>query len=174
MKTNILVIFIFILLQISCNKFHDVYFNLDHSDWFKYKLGDTLIYKSENKVDTFTVFLLQNGSDITDKVYHHEYLNIICRKLYSQCNNCEDIEITRESDHVLLGTQDLRFFATTYYNDKNTFNYNFGDTLIENVYKLEDTINSLPTDITVMYYNNTYGVFRYDQKNGEYFELQLK
>jgi hypothetical protein len=171
MKTPIVLILI-LIMQASCNKFHDVYNDLDRTAWFKYQLKDTLIFTSQTKTNSYLISQLYTSYTINDKIYHDEYLNVV----YS-CN-------TENKDCPIAGfLRDLEDVTLYYGNTATNFSYKnlipstyqLGDSLLDDIYKVNcSQVDSIRYKIKTFYYSDIYGIIRYDMYNDEVFELQLK
>lgn len=169
---RVTIIYILLISLFACN--HQEYSNVDNK--YILNLNDSIIYKSKstNIVDTFIVFTVKNGYNVIDGYYNEEYYEIDFRKINSQCTDCDDFGIYRISEYFMLYTQNRNFSNTNYYKSLDPVKYRLDSKTINNVYVIEDSSKTInETDIVTMYYCDIYGVIRYDQKNGEVFELQL-
>jgi hypothetical protein len=166
-------IIISLILFITCTR--QEYDNVDKNYFFN--AYDTLVYKcmQTNETDSFVVIAIKNGYHVIDGHYNEEYYEIGLKEINFHCiNNCDEIDIYRTSRNFLLEMNNRNFFYSNNYKNLYPVTYRLDNKVIKNVYIVTDSTDAKnETDIVVMYYSDIYGVIRYDQKNGEVFELQL-
>jgi hypothetical protein len=157
----------------------DIYYNIDSSTKILFKQGDTLLFSSPLRTDTFKIEQLIDNYTISDKQYHREYINIYYEKLqYSQ--NIDSI--FRDGSYYIQRTStgtslQWRNFLDDqgYYNKIDTV-YIIDNTTIKDVKMLIDSSKTkhYVNDIKKVYYCNLYGIIEYDSYDGEKFILDSK
>ena len=144
-----------------------VYYNIPKEDVFAFKEGDVLIYKSNlAKIDSFKVKHVERMYDVFDKVDYIENQNVALVK--------DTITNRYSTNH---NNTHLIWFDLFYVVEPNVIsksNYNLGGKTIERVFKITKLYLPESTDFSAIYYTCKYGIIRYDKKDGEYYELQLK
>ncbi len=168
MKKYYLFLIIIVLLS-CCDK--KKYYNISQEDYFAFKLGDTLFYKSNtNKTDTLYISYFSSDYYEIDKISYYQYLSIGISgvgKLYSINNGYL----------IGLGSFQINWFkiyVDCYSDTMNAISYNLGSHSIQRVYVVNNINQTANPDITAMYLSMNYGVIRYDKKDGEYYELVMK
>lgn len=179
MKTINLLIGLSLLLTVSnCDLIpwpdYDIY--LDHSQWFKYNLSDTLVFccNTEDN-DTFII------TDIFHIFYTWDRWEYEALKVeYSGkdgCENCPLESFARDSrfrDNVGISGQ----FPTVYFEFTDFFEWHYvhGDRVLRKVYIEREipVMDSINDKVGAIYYSHDFGVFRYDMHDGRVYELQIK
>ncbi len=170
MKKNSIIITALLLILISCEK--DKIHYLDHSRWFIYEENDTLVFKSEFLADTYRINEIVNEHEIIDKKEGDEILWVDYEGI-TECQNCPISGFVRDY-------QDVSFWGalsivTFYYNDIPAINYLLGDTLLEDIYVVEDiTVDTIHFKVKTIYYSDIFGIIRYDMYDDRVYELQLE
>jgi hypothetical protein len=175
MNAKSILFLVSLLLLFSCNKKEpvDIYNNLDRTQWFKYEVGDTLIFKSN--ASAINKYILEEISTYYIFPYneytHEEVFEVFYNGI--QCNNCPISSFLRTPRSV-------RFYGDLYYLSYQAgdtiMEYELGDTTVYDVYVLED----IPTEDTTyfkvkaLYYSHVYGYIRYDMYDDRVYELQLE
>jgi hypothetical protein len=172
MKRVIVYFGLFIFLFISCDKTENKYYNLDRSVWFRYKINDTLTYNSINNKDIFVIKNLYTTYEVFDKTNYNEYF---CTQ-YTCLTDSVNYTLTgfcRFNGEIQINTK--HHMDGVVYINYNTISLQIGDSIINDVYKINCTrVDSVNYKTKVFYYSHIYGVIRYDLYNDEIFELQLK
>ncbi len=168
MKKYYLFLIIIVLLS-CCDK--KKYYNIPQEDYFAFKLGDTLFYKSNvNKTDTLYISYLSSEYYESDKISYFQYLSIGVNgvgKLYSINNG------------YLIGLGSfqinwLKIWLHIYSDSIQPIDYNLNNLTVQRVYVVNNIDQTENPDITAIYFCMKYGVIRYDKKDGEYYELVMK
>ncbi len=176
MNTRLIFILASLLLLISCNKGpeKDVYVSLDHTQWFKYEEGDTLLFRNNTSaVDTYildrvsTDYVKLGTKYIISEVFEVDYKGI------TECNNCPLWGFVRTPNAAsFVGSFSSMAQARS---GDTTTEYMLGDTTIYNVYVVEDLlIDTTHFNVKAIYYSHVYGIIRYDMYDDRVYELQLE
>ncbi len=170
MKVTKLFFALILLLLISCGH-EDKYYRLDHTKWFKYEVGDSLIFKNTPAlIDTYIISNIDNYFQTYDNETFNEKLFVEYEKV-SGCNNCPDIAFIR---HVNV----IYFFGNVNINGlhyENPLEYSLGDTVLKDIYKVENIpVDSVHYLIKIIYYSDIYGIIRYDMYDDRVYELQIE
>ena len=170
MKKKYFTIGITLSLFVSC--VNDIHY-LDHSKWYIYEENDTLIFKNKALHDTYRISQVFNGFIYIDKKKDSEVLSVSYEGV-SECQNCP----IRVFDRYY---QCVRFqgefpIVRIYYDQTETINYLLGDTLLEDIYVVDDipTEDTIHFKVKAIYYSDIYGVIRYDMYDDRVYELQLE
>jgi hypothetical protein len=167
-----LIILLLTIFIISCNKTKDNYYYLDHSVWFKYKLNDTLKYISSNDIDQYIIRNLYTDYYVFDKKNYNEYF-CVQYSCISDSVNPPIYGFSRYRNEIDINTK--YSIEGTSYENGDKFNYQLGDSTINDVYKINCIrVDSIEHQVKTYYYSDIYGIVRYDLYNDEVFELQLK
>jgi len=163
------------LLGFACQK--DVYYNIDPNTKMLFKKGDTLLFISTLRTDTFNISNIENGYNTSDKLYHKEYQNIYYRKLNN--NIIEDSIFSfystfRGNNGMGIEWRNISETNGTY--NKTDTTMKIGNLIIDSVNVLNDSSKTKHylNDIRRIYYCNLYGVIEYDRYTGEKFILDSK
>lgn len=100
MKVNYLLIGTFLSLFILCyEEPEDLYRSLDHTQWFKYEEGDTLLYAcNASLVDTYITDRFSNF--YAKPLSTYDEILMVDYKEIPQCNNCPISSFTRSPNGV--------------------------------------------------------------------------
>lgn len=163
MKT--ITILTFGVILCSCSVFEDEYSDLSIENSFYYNTADTLIYVSNlSEQDTFIVSTKTIDYRISDKRYHYQYEQVGLKRINSDNN----FRIYHENTFFEISWAD--FYCLVYFSENpQMIEYVLNDITIKNVY----VINNSTQNFGKIYYNNKYGIIRYDINNIQYFELKL-
>jgi hypothetical protein len=167
-----------LLFSYACQQ-KDVYYNIDSNTKILFKQGDTLLFNSSLRTDTFKFDQLIDDFTISDKLYHREYINVYYEKLYYS-QNADSVfrngsyYIQRISTGTTLQWRNL-FDNQGYYNKTDTV-YIIGNRTIKNVKVLNDSSKTKHyiNDIKKVCYCDLYGINEYDNYDGEKFILDSK
>ena len=176
MNTRLILILASLLWLISCNKGpeEDVYVSLDHTQWFKYEDGDTLIFK--NNVSVIDTYILGGIStfyaNTINKYTFDEHFQVSYHEI-DQCYNCPIGGFVRNPYGVsFFGSFSSIAYASS---GDTTIENKLGDTTIYNVYIVEDLpIDTTHFNVKTIYYSHIYGYIRYDMYDDRVYELQLE
>ena len=167
--------FLFVSL-ISCTEKETeiVYKNLDSTQWFKYEVGDTLIFKNNvSAFDTYVLDWISTSYIAPGDDYTYEEFFQVSYEGIPQCNNCPISWFGRSFRGVSFSGD----FHIVGYHDKDTISeYKLGDTTIYDII----VANDIPTEDTnyfkvkAFYYSHVYGYIRYDMYDDRMYELQLE
>ena len=172
MKINFLAIGVIMILFVSCAKDSDIHY-LDHSKWFIYEEHDTLIFRSGLLIDTYRISQIINTHEIIDKKEGDEILAVYYEGI-TGCENCPIQGFTRKYDRVIF-IGDIKV-GSFYYESTPGMNYQMGDTLLEEIYIVDD----IPVDdpeyykVKAIYYSDIFGIIRYDMYDDRVYELQIE
>ncbi len=172
MMKNIYIIGVLLFMLASCKKDRDIHY-LDHSKWFIYEVNDTLVFKDGEVLDVYTISQIINTHEIIDKQEGDEILSVVYEGI-SECKNCPFITFDR--NYQLVRFQGEFPIVRFYYDNTQAINYLLGDTLLDNIYVIDD----IPTEDTVfhkvkaIYYSDLYGIIRYDMYDDRVYELQIE
>jgi hypothetical protein len=177
MNIRLILILASLLWLISCNKGpeEDVYVSLDHTQWFKYEDGDTLIFK--NNVSVIDTYILGGISTYWANVFGENIFDehlLVSYNEIAQCSNCPIGGFERNPFGVVFSGSFPSSFALVRSGDATT-EYKLGDTTIQNVFVVEDLlIDTTHFNVKAIYYSHIYGVIRYDMYDDRVYELQLE
>lgn len=161
---------IFIILLSCCDK--SKYYNIPQEDYFAFKQGDTLFYKSNtNKTDTFYVSNFTSDYNEIDKTDFYQYFSINIIKVDSLSSTLNGYLLNYSGSYEINW---LKIWLHIYSDSIKAIDYNIGTLTIQRVYIVNNINQSANPDITVIYFCMKYGVIRYDKKNGKYYELEMK
>lgn len=172
-KASIIFFALFILFtQNSCRK--EKFYRLDHSNWFVFNTGDTLLYKSSISRDTFLIESIINEFDIVDKSSFYEMLRIYFKKLNSTNTYYFGYDITRSYNSTIIVWKYL--VNSIHYGESRVLEYSIGNVIIEDVYEVALSSNPpfpvrYDDDVILVYYSDKYGIIAYKLANGLVFEL---
>ncbi len=146
------------------------YYNIPQEDYFAFKLGETLFYKS-NTIKTDTLYISYFSSDYneSDKTNFSQELNISL-KIESQENFVNSYFIQGGVSSINW----FKIYLSIYSDSIVPINYSLNNNVIPRVYVVSNINQLANPDITAIYFCMKYGVIRYDKKDGEYYELQMK
>jgi len=179
MKKNLLYSSLaFLLFAYACQK--DVYYNIDPNTKMQFKQGDTLLFISALRTDTFKISELADGYDTSDKLYHREFLSANYQKL-----NYRKSEDSLFKDDSWYATQ--RSQTGTSIEWRNIYGglggekeidtiLHIGNLTIDSVFVFNDSINKkhFPNDVKRVCYSHRYGILEYERYTGEIFLLDSK
>ncbi|MGD2035675.1 MAG: hypothetical protein PVF73_11495, partial [Bacteroidales bacterium] len=152
----------------------DVYIPLDRTNWFVFGEGDTLLFKyNTSAVDTYviadtsTYYATINSDRIWEEVLEVSYEGTI------QCDNCPITEFHRSASVVSVHG---KIYSNSFeYSKTSPIEYQLGDTVLQQIYVLDDLPIDLPeTAIKTVYYSDVFGIIRYDLFDDRVYELQLE
>jgi len=166
----------------SCQQ-KDTYSNIDPNTKMKFKLNDTLIFKSILRTDSFRISAMADGYFISDKTDYREYLKVGYQKI--NINQSEDSIFKDKSwyctqrgagtDASIIWRNLYGWPNLSYYNKKDT-SLQIDDLIIKNVQYLFafPGLTKYSNDIIKVYYCHLYGIIQYERNNGEVFILESK
>ncbi len=176
MNTGLILLLASLLLLISCNKGpeEDVYVSLDHTQWFKYEEGDTLIFKNNvSVIDTYILGGISTYYALLGTEYTHSEVLEVAYKEITHCNNCPLTRFRRTPNSVFFfGSFSSMALVSS---GDTTRVYKLGDSTIQNVYVVEDLlIDTTHFNVKAIYYSHVFGIIRYDMYDDRVYELQLE
>ncbi len=171
MKSIVLIIGATLIILVSCTKDSDIHY-LDHSQWFKYEVNDTLIFRSGTLTDTYLINDIVNehmeiDKKTGDEILWVEYVGI------SECQNCPIGTFGRDYQKVSFSGK--LYSGSIYYENAIKIQYEIGDTILQNIYLDDDipTEDTIHFQVKAIYYSDIYGIIRYDMYDDRVYELQL-
>jgi len=170
MKNKYFVTGLILFLLTSCenNKIH----YLDHSRWFLYEENDTLIFKGDSSDDSYIISQISKGYSVVDDKVYYEHYNAVYNSI-SECLICPITGFQRSYDGVNFNMY-LETGSSIYYSDE-TIEYLLGDTILKDIYTLEDIpADTINIKVKAIYYSDIYGIIRYDMYDDRVYELQIE
>jgi hypothetical protein len=174
MNSKCFLIIIVLLSIISCwNEPEDVYNRLDRTDWFKYNVNDTLMFK--NSSTTFDTYIVKT-IDTFFWAYHEHTFNEVLTVTYEklpECNSCPIEFFNRAVNSVSFGG---KLYSSNFNYPDSAFECTLGDTILHKIYLFEDfpTNDTIYHKVKAIYYSDVFGVIRYNMHDDRVYELQLE
>ncbi|MBN2521912.1 MAG: hypothetical protein JXB24_01495 [Bacteroidales bacterium] len=174
MKLKYFIIGFTLLFFIGCAH-EDIYYRLDHSRWFLYSEGDTLIFRNNDTlIDTYIISDIWNYFDETGdrQDTHYEHLRVTFEGV-TECTNCPIYGFSRSSTNVGF-TGNL--YQQNFSYDDPTIEYTLGDTILQDIYVMEDIPieDTARHKVKAIYYSDIFGIIRYDMYDDRVYELQIE
>jgi hypothetical protein len=170
-----------LLIFASACQQKDVYYNIDSSTKILFKQGDTLLFNSALRTDTFKIDQLIDDFTISDKMYHREYISVYYQKLhYTQSID----SIFRDGSYNIQRTSTATNIAwRNLYGDPGNSYYSKTDTIIQIANRTITNVQYLASysnvkhalnDVVKVFSCDLYGIIEYDRYDGEKFILDSK
>lgn len=153
------------------------YFDLPANSLCIFDVGDTLIYASEQKCDTFLVKYRTLGYEVWDSRTHKQSFHINFIEITDSCRdaesfNCHGFLISRlgTTNDFFIGFRNINDWIST---DSGSISLQLGNKVIDDVYSEEysEPANKKVRDVRKIYYTHKYGLVAYELFTGELFDL---
>ncbi|MDA3890316.1 MAG: hypothetical protein PF517_01480 [Salinivirgaceae bacterium] len=149
---------------------------MDKNNLYKFKVGDTLIYKGTTVCDTFAVSRVEVSMTNSDKIHNYEMLGVDVTEVNNNCTSyCFGYVLVRRAEQSTTITF-RNILRALPHNTSSNNSYQIGQYTINNVYIIEN--QNVETDneknVTTIWYTHKYGIIAYKLISGEELVLDEK
>ncbi len=168
---RILFFLLLIVLLNACDK--EKYYNVDKNTWFLMSENDTIVFYSENLVDSFYISNIQEYYECVDKDNYFQHLDIYLDKIgLDATHNTWNCNVLR--NHKSIQVNWINFYGSANYSYDNFILYQIEDREFNKVFKMDNFSQYVSDlDVKALYYTDLYGVIAYELYNGEVYEIDL-